>query len=214
MEIKKSNHRKLKKIKNSSNTTTESTNDLSEKTKNDGKNLKASTVDLIPYKKIESGRVIMKDNKYMTLLTIETKNMDGLNDDEQFKVMKSLENLMRIYDHDLSWLAMSFPAKVEDTIAYWRQLLQGATRGEGIPLENREGLIRARNWQLSWVMWAEANAKNLEFYFKIYGDNLKDIQNKEQLIQNLCRQTLGGYFMEDEKIEKILFKLSNLGSTI
>jgi len=172
------------------------------------KKIHASTFELLPFKRIEGGRVITEDDEFIRYLQIETKNINGLSEDEQYQVMHKLEVLMRIYEHDFSWLTLNFPPNVETNLAHWRKKVFDA--------RSAKDSARAKTAleQLSKMLWVEANLKNLEFYFQVYGTNEQDIENKEALIKRLCGLVLGGYVIDEEKIEKILYKLCNMNSAI
>jgi len=176
--------------------------------KKDTKKVHSSTFDLIPFKRIEDNRIVTEDDEFIRYLQIETKNINGLSDDEQYHVMHKLEVLMRIYEHDFSWLTLNFPPNVEKNLAHWRKLVFAA--------RNAKDGARAKTAleQLTKVLWVEANLKNLEFYFQIFGKDKQDIENKEALIKRLCGLALGGYAIDEEKIEKILYKICNMNSTI
>ena len=180
----------------------------SENAKKGAGKIHASTFELIPFKRIEHGRIVTGDDEFIRYLQIETKNINGLSEDEQYQVMHKLEVLMRIYEHDFSWLTLNFPPNVEANLAHWRKLLFDARRDKD--------LARAKTAleQLTKVLWVEANLKNLEFYFQIFGRNEQDIKNKEALIKRLCGLVLGGHEIDEKKIEKILYKLCNMNSAI
>jgi len=187
---------------------------IGNKTKNStnkSKNLKsvhASTFELIPFKRIEEGRIVTEDDEFVRCLQVETKNINGLSEDEQYQVMYKLEILMRIYEHDFSWLTLNFPPNVESNLGHWRKKVFDARRDKDV--------ARAKTAldQLTKTLWVEANLKNLEFYFLVFGSNKQDIENKEALIKRLCGLVLGGHEVDDEKIEKILYKICNMNSTI
>jgi len=191
MKVKKTNEKKQ-------------TND---RLKND-KKVHSSTFELIPFKRIEHGRIVTKDDEFIRYLQIETKNINGLSEDEQYQVMYKLEVLMRIYEYDFSWLTLNFPPNVESNLSHWRK--------KAFDARNAKDMRRAKTAleQLTKVLWVEANLKNLEFYFQIYGHNEQDIKNKEALIKRLCGLVLGGYAIDEEKIEKILYKICNMNSVI
>jgi len=192
---------KVKKATKNNQTPTKNT------TKITTKNL-SSTFELIPYKRIEDGRIVTKDDEFIRYLQIETKNINSLSDDEQYQVMHKLEVLMRIYEHDFSWLTLNFPPNVESNLSHWRK--------KAFDARNAKDMRRAKTAQeqLTKILWTSANLKNLEFYFQIFGENESDIKNKEALIKRLCGLVLGGYPIDEEKIEKILYKLCNMNSTI
>lgn len=180
----------------------------SEDVKKGGSKVHGSTFDLIPYKRIEHGRIVTEDDELVRYLQIETKNINGLSEDEQYQVMHKLEVLMRIYEHDFSWLTLNFPPNVESNLSHWRKkIFEARTARDG---------ARAKTAleQLTKILWVEANLKNLEFYFQIYGRNEQDIKNKEDLIKRLCGLVLGGHEIDEEKIEKILYKICNMNSVI
>jgi len=176
--------------------------------KKGSKKVYASTFELIPFKRVEDGRIVTEDDEFVRFLQIETKNVNGLSEDEQYQVMHKLEVLMRIYEHDFSWLTLNFPPNVETNLAHWRKKVFDARSA-------KDG-ARAKTAleQLSKILWAEANLKNLEFYFLVFGINEQDIKSKEDLIKRLCGLILGGYAIDEEKIEKILYKISNMNSVI
>jgi len=172
------------------------------------KGISASTFDLIPFKRIESGRIVTKDDGYLKFLQIETKNINGLDVDEQYEVMHKLEILMRIYEYDFAWFTLNFPPDIQSNLAHWRKKIYEAKTAKN---EARE---RVTFEQLTKILWVGENLKNLEFYFQIFATTRQDIENKETLIRKLCGLILGGHEITDEKIEKILFKLCNLNTEI
>jgi len=182
-------------------------NQVSERNKATRK-MSASTFELLPFKRIENGRIITEDDEYIRYLQIETKNINGLSEDEQYQVMHKLEVLMRIYEHDFSWLTLNFPPNVEKTLAHWRKKVFDARR------DSDSARAKTALEQLSKVLWIETNLKNLEFYFQVFGSDIQAIENKEALIRRLCGLVLGGHEIDEEKIEKILYKLCNMNSTI
>ena len=167
-----------------------------------------STFELIPFKRLENGRVVTEDDQYIRYLQITTRNINGLSEDEQYQVMSKLEVLMRIYEHDFSWLTLNFPPNVESNLSHWRKKVFDA--------RNAKDGARAKTAleQLSKILWVEANLKNLEFYFQIFGISEQDIKSKEDLVKRLCGLVLGGHEISEEKVEKILYKISNMNSVI
>ena len=180
----------------------------SENAKKETGKVHSSTFELIPFKRIEQGRIVTEDDEFIRYLQIETKNINGLSEDEQYQVMHKLEVLMRIYEHDFSWITLNFPPNVGTNLAHWRKKVFEARSA-------KDG-ARAKTAleQLTKILWVEANLKNLEFYFQIYGRNEQDMKNKEALIKRLCGLVLGGYAIDEEKIEKILYKICNMNSVI
>lgn len=172
------------------------------------KKIHTSTFELIPFKRIQDGRIVTEDDEFIRYLQIETKNINGLSEDEQYHVMHKLEVLMRIYEHDFSWLTLNFPPNIELNLAHWRKKITDA--------RNDKDVARAKTAleQLTNLLWVEANLKNLEFYFQIFGRDEQDIRNKEALIKRLCGLVLGGHEIDNKKIEKILYKICNMNSTI
>lgn len=173
-----------------------------------GTKIYPSTFELIPFKRIENGRIITEDNEYIRFLQIETKNINSLSEDEQYRVMHKLEVLMRIYEHDFSWLTLNFPPNVETNLTHWREKVFDARHAKD------SARAKTALEQLTKILWAEANLKNLEFYFQVFGSSEQDIKNKEALIKRLCGLVLGGHEIDEEKIEKILYKISNMNSVI
>ena len=174
----------------------------------DAKKVHASTFELIPFKRIQDGRIVTEDDEFIRYLQIETKNINGLSEDEQYHVMHKLEVLMRIYEHDFSWLTLNFPPNVESNLSHWRKKVTDA-RGAKDNARAKTALE-----QLTKVLWVETNLKNLEFYFQIFGRDEQDMRNKEALIKRLCGLVLGGHEINEEKIEKILYKICNMKSVI
>ena len=103
-----------------------------------------------------------KNGRYL-FLKVTTRNINGLSASEQYQAMRHFENMLRIYEEEMSILSMMFPTNIDDNLVYWNRQLQLA-REERNPVRAR--IIRE---QISRLVWVEQELSNLEFYFIVYG---------------------------------------------
>lgn len=173
-----------------------------------GKKEQNSTFELVPFKCMEENNLVKTDGTYTAFLKIKTKNINSLSSDEQYRVMHQLELLMRIYDSDLSITSMMFPTNVEENMRIWSKRLLEAKKAKDTPR------IRACQAELRRIRWIEINLSNLEFYFQIYGDTKKELNEKKKLIKRLGGTILGVTDISPKDTEQIVYKLLNMNTEV
>lgn len=176
--------------------------------KGNGKKELHSTFELVPFKCMEENNLVKTDGTYTAFLKIKTKNINSLSSDEQYRVMHQLELLMRIYDSDLSITSMMFPTNVEENMRIWSKRLLEAKKAKDTPR------IRACRAELGRIRWIEINLSNLEFYFQIYGDTKKELNEKKVLIKRLGGTVLGVTDISPKDTEQIVYKLLNMNTKV
>lgn len=163
---------------------------------------------LCPFKRMEKDTVVTKDNEYLAFMKITTRNINGMNGNEQYRVMDQLDLLMRFFDDELSILTMMFPANINEPLQFWNKKLVQARLAD----DNLRALRIVENIQR--LLWVESNLANLEFMFVLYSKSLPDLNYKKTQLKRSGGQLLGIKDMRPGAIEQVLFKLNNLNSEI
>ena len=143
-----------------------------------------------------------------SLLKVTTRNINGLSASEQYQAMRHFENMLRIYEEEMSILSMMFPTNIDDNLVYWNRQLQLA-REERNPVRAR--IIRE---QISRLVWVEQELSNLEFYFIVYGKTEKELNLSKTILKRAGGSNLGIKDIPPKQIEQILIKLNNLNTPI
>ena len=141
-------------------------------------------------------------------LKVTTRNINGLSASEQYQAMRHFENMLRIYEEEMSILSMMFPTNIDDNLVYWNRQLQLA-REERNPVRAR--IIRE---QISRLVWVEQELSNLEFYFIVYGKTEKELNLSKTILKRAGGSNLGIKDIPPKQIEQILIKLNNLNTPI
>lgn len=174
--------------------------------RNKGEN--PSIQELVPIKKMIRGNVVKKNGRCLSFLKVTTRNINGLSASEQYQAMRHFENMLRIYEEEMSILSMMFPTNIDDNLVYWNRQLQLA-REERNPVRAR--IIRE---QISRLVWVEQELSNLEFYFIVYGKTEKELNLSKTILKRAGGSNLGIKDIPPKQIEQILIKLNNLNTPI
>ncbi len=68
--------------------------------------------------------MVKKNGRYLSFLKVTTRNINGLSASEQYQAMRHFENMLRIYEEEMSILSMMFPTNIDDNLVYWNRQLQ------------------------------------------------------------------------------------------
>ena len=167
-----------------------------------------SIQELVPIKEMIKGNVVKKNGRFLSFLKVTTRNINGLSASEQYMAMRHFENMLRVYEEEMSILSMMFPTNIDDNLVYWNRQLQLA-REERNPVRAR--IIRE---QISRLVWVEQELSNLEFYFIVYGKTEKELNLSKTILKRAGGSNLGIKDIPPKQIEQILIKLNNLNTPI
>lgn len=167
------------------------------------------TTDLLPvlYYDDEIEAFALKDNKYMDIIKVTSRDLENMSDDE-FNI--ELLNLVKIYKTvgiDLKFISLNFPL---NTSIQQETLLRYKEKA------NDEVKIKWINRQLNELNRAETGVLTREFYVKYFGDNKNDfIKNKELVSKYMLSGSikLCESLSKEEKIN-IETKLSNMNTNL
>lgn len=167
-----------------------------------------SLQELLPHKRLIRGNIQKVDGSFMSYLKITTRNINGLSLNEQHRVMMQFDNLMRIFEDELSIISMMFPTNIDANIVYWKKQLQLARQ------EKNSARFETIREQMNRLVWVEQELSNLEFYFVVYGKTEKEINLAKTILKRAGGHTLNIRDIPEAQMKKITFKLNNLNTPI
>ncbi|MDT2227872.1 hypothetical protein [Enterococcus faecalis] len=146
-----------------------------------------SILDTLPFKSCdESGVIRTKNDTYQRYLQIKTNDLDSLNDNELAEMLDSLTNACRTYVDDVKIIALTNKTDTSVMQAYWRKQMNNAQEQL---LKNPLDVEAASNKQVSIeniqrLQRIELERPDLNFYYVIYADSVKELERKERLLKN------------------------------
>lgn len=146
-----------------------------------------SILDTLPFKSCdENGVIRTKNDTYQRYLQIKTNDLDSLNDNELAEMLDSLTNACRTYVDDVKIIALTNKTDTSVMQAYWRKQMNNAQEQL---LKNPLDVEAVSNKQVSIeniqrLQRIELERPDLNFYYVIYADSVKELERKERLLKN------------------------------
>lgn len=167
-----------------------------------------SIYEVVPFKRRVGNIAVTKNETYISYLKVTPKNLGNLNRTEQEYIMRQFENLERTYDYDHAILSLMFPPNVTENVKFWTKMLQEARQQRNI------AKIETCKRQLEKLAMVRRYKPNQEFYIVVYGDSLKEIQERKELLTRLGGNALGLKELSPEEFEEIQQKECNMSTEI
>lgn len=172
--------------------------------KNELKNVNKSIIDIYPITD-EEEEFFKTTYGYMNIYQIQSKEVYSLNETEQKKHICDFASFLRLYVDDIKIICMQFPVNT---------YLQQENIRKKLAKTSNEKHKYFLNKRLNELIFLEKHRYNKEFFIKIFAKDLKDIQEKNQLLFRLSNESIQISNIDYDKKIKIEFKLSNQNSKI
>lgn len=148
----------------------------------------------ISYYDDDLGCFIMKDNTYMDLIQITTKDLVSSADDEvEYDIMK-FTKLYKMYAGDIKIMAMNFPCKTMVQQEYLKHKINST---------HNEMYKKFLQRSLDELVWIEKNDVMREYYYMIFGSKQSEIKSNRNLIFNTLGSGKNGLEQKLDKDKKI-----------
>ena len=173
-----------------------------------------SILEIFPFKSqniTEDGLsyLVTTDNKYISWQRINPQNIRGLNRQDQNYIMSRLEFFEKVFNEEHSIVSLMFPANLEPQIKYATKCLNQARKNNELhKIQKIQATIRK-------FQWIQANQPNSEFYLVLYADSLSELRENIQSARRAGGVNMLGFNnLSMQDLEKIVYKLNNMNSTI
>ena len=169
------------------------------------KKVSSGVVDLLPLTRIENDCFVTKNNQYLDLFCIATKDLESASDDETNNDIHSWHKFFRTTGEDIKIISLNFPTNTKEQQRYIQHKLQGT--------KNRvyQYFLEEKLEQLQYI---EKHRTNREFYLMAFFDTLE--KHRDGI--NIFTRSVGGggviTEMTTEKKIQILSKLTNKCTSI
>ena len=151
----------------------------------------------------ENGIIRHKDNTFVKILKIETIDVLNLKDEDINKIISEYTLFFKKYLLDLKIVSMRFPCNFRNQIEFLKEKLND---------EKNEFRKKFLNLKLQELEFLEDTSYNLEFYLYIFSADYDDLIRGLESMKKDFPTRLSE--LENEKQEKIIFKLNNLNTKI
>lgn len=150
---------------------------------------------------------LMKNNTYMDIIQIRTKDLNSIDIDERSFDKGQIMKLLRMMGSDCKIIALNYPCNTQDQQRYLSYKIQ-TTHNK----QFQYWLEKSRK-ELEWL---EANKTFREYYLMFYSESLELHQkNLNTILESLGSDAYGlAIPIDAKKKHNILFKLSNQTSVI
>lgn len=168
------------------------------------KNVSKTVKDLIPISDYDDNTdcFLLKDNTYMDIIQIKTKDMINSADDENEYDCLRYTKLYRLYADDLKMIAINFPCNTQEQQRYLEHKIAG-TKNQVF-----KSFLQKRKDELVWI---EKNNTTREYYFMIFGKKASDIEKNRITMGNTVGFGTVGLLeqISKERKHQVLFKINN-----
>lgn len=150
---------------------------------------------------------LLKNEKYMDILQIQSKDLTTASDDEvEYDNLKFCK-LYRLYDRDMKFVVMNFPCNTKVQQEY---LTRQMNRTSNVVFKD---FLKRQIAELSWV---EKNTTTREYYMMFFADSLEELEDGRRTIKTTLHTGKDGLIMEipDEKKHQILYRMNNKCSQV
>lgn len=167
-----------------------------------------SILEKFPYKRIEKlgdlTTVVTKTDGYQVFLKIKTRNIYSISGGDQFQLMDSFNAFCRTYADDFCIYSLMFAANTNEGINFWTRKLQQAQERK-----NKMQTAICRE-QIMKIIWVSKNISNMEFYLALYASSMSDAADKVKLATWNGGAGIQLEVLNEDEVEKLLFKLNNM----
>ncbi|CAK1253719.1 hypothetical protein [Fructobacillus tropaeoli] len=184
-----------------------------------------SVWDFLPYKKFLVQRpnyLLLADDTYLEMMNLPGKDLDFLNADGfdgSNQTIIDFYALLSAYTPDFDILISQLPADTKLQQSAWGQRLNDieAELMQPISDQRRTQLIAARNWATAEIqtdMNIVSQVTHQEYTLFLYGDTIKQLDERKQLFLSLSRSAFTPTTINVERKEMILRQINNPGERL
>lgn len=149
----------------------------------------------------------MKDDKYMDLLQVQSKDLaNSSSDDVEYDILKFCKTY-RLYEGDLKIVSMNFPCNTKVQQEFLKRKKEQTSNSV---------FKRCLDEQIRELIYLEKHVTTREYYYMIFADSLDEMEENKRSLKAVLLTGRDGLLEEisDEKKHQILYRLNNKCSQV
>lgn len=171
-----------------------------------------SILDKFPYKRCsENGILLDKENRLQRMLSIESTDLDGLNEAEKLEKMDGLTTIARVYTDDFKIITSTTRTNLTVQIEEKRNRLKEVRKAQmaGKNLQQLRKIERLLIEQINFLKKDELERPDLSFFFVIYADTENELELKTRQIRN-AGSAFNMQPLNKKETMHVLYRLNNM----
>ena len=145
----------------------------------------------------------MRNGEYMEIIQVTSKDIYSLNESDKDNDIFSLSYLFQAYIPDMKLVPLNTPVNLE---LKKNSVIRNIRK---CPIPSHIPLLETKLSELEFI---EENRTNKEYFFFIYGDSVRNLQENKMQLKKLLGRSNPIIELDLQKKINVLYQLSNLNS--